>query len=106
MTMPIETGRAGEKAVIEELKTKRFSIIKWDSLAPGAADIEAAGVGGRKILVQVKASVEPNLPTTLSGEEERGIRSRAAQQDADAYEARVLLDETLQPAGKVRWRKL
>lgn len=101
---PSDIGRAGEKAIVNYLKGKGWEITRWDTQAPGSTDIEACS-GNKKLLVQVKSAIYPNQPASLSWEEEKNIKSRATRIGAEAWEARVLLNESLNPMG-VKWRKL
>ncbi|MHA1228649.1 MAG: hypothetical protein ACTSPV_18140 [Candidatus Hodarchaeales archaeon] len=99
-----DVGLAGEKAVVNWLNQKGWEITRWDTDAPGATDIEARS-GNKKLLVQVKSAIYPNQPSSLSEEEERNIKSRATMKDAEAWEARVVLDRSLNPMN-IEWRKL
>ncbi len=98
---------AGERSVVTWLENKGFTIVKWDATSPGSKNIEAkSGSAGVHLLVQVRTSVQPGDPPSLTSDEEEDIRSRAAKIDAEAWEARVQLDVNLQLLGKMRWRKL
>ena len=99
-----DIGLAGEKAAAEQLEEKNWRITRWDTTSPGATDIEAQS-GAKKVLVQVKSAVVPNEPASLSVAEERNIKSRATGIGAEAWEARVQLDELLSLVA-IKWRKL
>jgi Holliday junction resolvase-like predicted endonuclease len=101
----VEIGQAGEKIVVEWLKGKGYTIDVWDTQAPGSTDIEAHGTSAH-LLVQVKSSVHPNEPASLSSDEERNIKSRATRIGAIAWEARVKLDSNLNLMGDIMWREL
>ena len=104
MATQVQTGQAGEAAAVAALKSEGWTITSWNTQAPGSTDIEAAS-GSKKLLVQVKSAVAPQSPGSLSSDEERNIKSRASRIGADAYEARVTLDQNL-VATQVDWRKL
>ena len=101
---PYDVVLAWEKAVVNWLRQKGWEITRWDTQTPGSTDIEARS-GNKKLLVQVKSAIYPNQPSSLSWEEERNIKSRATKIGAEAWEARVLLDESLNPMD-IKWRKL
>jgi len=95
---------AGERAAVSWLEDKGFAIVKWETRSPGAADIEAKS--GKHLLVQVRTSVHPEDPSSLTDHEEEELITRAAKIEAEAWEARVQLDSNLQLQGKIKWRKL
>jgi Holliday junction resolvase-like predicted endonuclease len=95
---------AGERAAVSWLEDKGFTILKWDTRSPGSTDIEAES--GKHLLVQVRTAVQPEDPPSLTSEEEDDIKSRAADKEAEAWEARVQLDSNLHLLGKIKWRKL
>ncbi len=95
---------AGERAVVTWLEEKGFTVVKWDSRAPGSADIEAKSV--KHLVVRVRTSVHPEDPPSLTSDDEKSIISRAAKIEAEAWEAKVQLDSNLHLLGKIRWRKL
>ena len=105
MSTPFEIGQAGERIVVQWLRSKGYIIDRWDTQSPGSTDIEAHHSQAH-ILVQVKSAVYPNDPPHLSSDEERNIKSRATRIGAQAYEARVQLDSNLQLLGQIMWRKL
>lgn len=104
MPTSTEIGTAGESAAVAALKGKGWTISRWDTKAPGSTDIEAVS-GNSKLLVQVKAAVHPQAPASLSNEEERNIKSRAAKIGASAYEAKVTLNADLTLLNS-EWRQL
>jgi Holliday junction resolvase-like predicted endonuclease len=100
-----DIGLAGERVAVDWLKSKGYTILNWDTRAPGATDIEANT--STHILVQVKSAVYPNEVPTLSSEEETRIKARAGRLSASAYEARVQLDQNLHATSdNITWRKL
>ncbi len=104
MATQVEIVQAGEAAVVAALKAKGWTITVWDTQAPGSTDIEATS-GQKKLLVHAKAAIAPAIPESLSSGEERVIHSRATEIGAEAYKARVTLDQSLAPTA-VEWRKL
>ncbi len=105
MATAVKIGQAGEGIVVQWLKDNNYSILDWNTQAPGSTDIKASG-GGKVLLVQVKAAVVPSQPASLSSDEEPSIKARAAQIKAEAYEAKVQLDSSLRLVGKIEWRQL
>lgn len=99
-----EVGRAGEHAVVQWLRSNRCTVTNWNTQAAGSTDIEA--VGAARLLIQVKSAVYPSQPASLSSDEEGNIKSRATRTSAEAWEARVLLDQRLQLQSEIAWRKL
>jgi len=97
-------GLAGEKAVVNQLKSNGWTINNWDTSQPGSTDIDAQS-GSNRRLVQVKSAVTPYDPPELSPEEEGNIKSRATKIGAEAWEAKVWLDAGLNPV-TIKWRKL
>jgi len=100
-----EVGRAGEAHVVEQLHGRGFKIQAWDPISPSASDIEALG-GKLHVLVQVKASVSPHDPKFLSGEEAAAMKVRAVELGAEAWQARVTMNNDLTLKGKIAWRRV
>jgi len=105
MATALEIGQAGERVVVDWLKTKGYKIDRWDTQSPGSTDIEASA-SSKRLLVQVKSALAPNLPASLSDSEKKGITSRAASVSAQAWLAQVQLDGRLAPVGEIKWTKL
>lgn len=101
----VNIGHIGEKLVVDWLKSSGYTIVEWNTQAPGSTDIEAKH-STAYILVQVKTAVEPNAPSDLSSDEIRNIKSRASKKDAEAYQAKVQLDSRHQLKGDINWKKL
>jgi Holliday junction resolvase-like predicted endonuclease len=102
---PQQIGHAGEKIVVQRLLGQGWHIDQWDTQAPGSTDI-AASANGQGILVQVKASLAPGVPATLSDEEKRNITSRAARLNRSAYWVQVVLNPVNLEATAVNFVKL
>jgi Holliday junction resolvase len=98
-------GLAGETVVVDILKANGFQIVRWDTKAPGATDIEANSYN-RRLLVQVKSAVYPNEPATLSNSEISSIKSRAAMKNAEAWQVRVQLRSNLGPYRDPEWSQI
>lgn len=90
MSQPADIGRIGEKAVVDNLTSQGYTIIEWNTQAPGATDIEASN-SKEHILVQVKSAMYPSIPVDLSQADIAAIKSRASRKNAVAYEAKVQL---------------
>jgi hypothetical protein len=87
---------------------KGFTIMTWNTpeQSPGSADIEAIEASTKKrILVQVRSAIKPNVPAGLSSDEEGNLKSHATKTGVEAWEAKVQLDSSLQQ-GAVSWRRL
>ena len=106
MATLFEIGQAGERIVVQWLKEAGYTVKMWDTESPGSTDIEAESSKGHVLLVQVKSAVHPNEPPSLSRDEERKIESRATRIGAEAWEARVQLNASLEVIGEIHWRKL
>ena len=94
---------AGERAVVTWLENKGFVIVKWDTRSPGLVEIEAKSK--KPLLVKVRTAVHPEDPPSMSDDEEREIKSRAAKIGGEAWEAKVQLNPNLKLLGKIKWRK-
>ena len=106
MATPFEIGQAGERIVVQWVQEAGYTIKRWDTQSPGSTDIEAESSNGHVLLVQVKSAVHPNEPVCLPRDEERRIGVRATRILADAWEARLQLNASLELIGEIRWRKL
>jgi hypothetical protein len=104
MPTPHEIGNAGEGYVVEHLKGRIYTIDTWDTHTSGLADIEAHDNKGR-MLVLVKSAVN-DVPSDLSAEEQRHLKSRAAKRGAVAWQAKVVLNTNLDLIGDIRWKQL
>ena len=101
----VEVGRLGERHVVNYLKEKKYTIVEWDTQAPGSTDIEAQHASAH-LLVQVKTAIHPNEPGTLTSEEVRNIKSRATKINADPWEANVQISDNGQLVNVIKWSKL
>jgi hypothetical protein len=54
----------------------------------------------------VKTSVSPNDPQFLSGEETAAMKARAVELGAEAWQARVTMNDDLTLTGKIAWRRV
>jgi hypothetical protein len=104
MVTTVEIGDRGERLVARWLTRHGYST-NIDTRGAGSTDIEAWAFLN-PLLVQVKTAVSPNTPCSLTAEEERAIKTRAACLGVQAWEARVQLDEELQQVGVIQWRRL
>ena len=104
MTTQVNIGQTGERIVGIYLQQKGYRT-NVDTKLPGSTDIEAIG-NTTSLLVQVKSAILPNTPVSLSSDEERNIKSRAANLRYEAWEAKVQLDNKLSLVGEIIWRKL
>ena len=89
MSQPADIGRIGEKAVVDNLTSQGYTIIEWNTEAPGATDMRLHSK--EHILVQVKSAMYPSIPVDLSQADIAAIKSRASRKNAVAYEAKVQL---------------
>jgi hypothetical protein len=71
----------------------------------GSVDLHAHKNGCLR-LVQVKTCVIPKMCSTLSSNELRIIKSRAANLKCEAWLAQVRIDESGQQVGKIQWSPL
>jgi hypothetical protein len=97
---------AAENVLIAYLReSKGYKNIVVDALHPGIADIYA--IGSRNgLLIQIKYAITPIEPGCLSEKEITSIKARAAEKKAQPWEARIMLDESLQLKGSIEFRLL
>ena len=103
-----DMARVGEGIVLCELLGKGFAILKWNTpeQLPDSGDIEVTEpITKNRMLIRVKSAVEPNVPDSLSNDEEENLKSRATKMGIEAWEAKVQLNSSLQD-GTVSWRRL
>ncbi|MGC8488968.1 MAG: hypothetical protein ACP5QO_12260 [Clostridia bacterium] len=96
---------AGEHLVTEDLRRKGYrmrpSMREWRMV------ILAAEAGTNRLLVAVTATAAPEEPPSLSREKEGVVKAQAAEQGAEAWEARVQVDERrLRLTRSIGWRRL
>ncbi len=103
MLTTTQIGQQGEQCVVQWLQANGYTT-NWNTRLPGSVDIEARGA--EYLLVQVKSAILPDKPATISDEEIRNIKARAARLGATAYWAQVQLNSSLQQVGDIIWRKL
>jgi hypothetical protein len=104
MTKQFDIGKIGENLVAHSLSNSGY-ITNVDTKLPGSTDIEAAS-DEANLLVQVKTAFLPNKPTSLTSEESRNIKSKAARIGYQAWEAKVQLDVNHRLVGDIQWRQL
>ena len=100
-----QIGQAGEALVVSSLRSKGFTVFRWDEDAPGASAIEMLGVK-KRLFLHVKAAVAPAKPKGLTLEEKARIKTRANAVKGEAWAAKVTLDATLNPAASTTWRRI
>ncbi len=100
-----EIGRAGETLVVSSLRSKGFTVFRWDEDAPGAGAIEMRG-GKKRFFLHVKAAVAPDKPKGLTLDEKVRIKIRAEAVKGEAWAAKVTLDPTLGVAASTTWRRI
>ena len=96
--------RIGEQIIATHLVEEEYRT-NIDTKSPDYPYIEALGFT-KNLLVQVKTAVSPNEPDSLSIDEERNIKSRAAEISYEAWEAKVQLDDKNISRGQPFFRKL
>jgi hypothetical protein len=104
MATTTQIGNVGESLAAPALMDMGYQT-NVDTRLPGSTDIEAIQ-NGRKLLVQVTATVWPSTPSSLSSEEENNIKSRATRLGCEPWEARVQLDTSLRVVGNIEWHNL
>jgi hypothetical protein len=99
-----DVGHTGEHIVTNWLSEKGY-VTHLLSKGPDAIDIEAQGQIS-KLLVQVRSAIEPELPKSLSNNDEIRIKSHAVALGYIPWEAKIQLDNELRMIGKIQWRRL
>ncbi len=105
MATASEIGKAGEQTIVNNLKSDGWNIDKWDTKAPGSTDIEASK-NKTAILVQVKSAVAPAEPASLSADELKDIKARAARLSRTAYASKVKLNPQTLASTSINYEKL
>lgn len=100
MSKESETNHAGEYIVFQSLRSLGYTVDKWETHSPGSQAVEAHDEDVR-LLLQVRSAVYPNDPPALTSSEERVIELRAVRIGAEAGEARVRLNESLDLKGEI-----
>jgi|SRR5664279_3520297 hypothetical protein len=100
-----QIGQAGEAFVVSSLRSKGFTVFRWDEDAPGASAIEMQG-RKKRLFLHVKAAVAPDKPKGLTLEEKVRIKKRAEAVKGEAWAAKVTLDATLGTADRTTWRRI
>jgi hypothetical protein len=104
MATPSQVGAAGDRLVTSDLRRKGYRVRPHAS-ASGYTPLEAQAHPAR-IVVQVKAAEYPEEPPYLSRVEEATIKAMASEMSAEAWEARVQVDDRLRLTRSIGWRKL
>ena len=99
-----QIGATGEQIVNEWLISKGYKT-NLNTRQPGSTDIKAVG-SEASVLVQVKTAMSPSVPSDLSPDEIRNIKSRAAQLGYQAWQATVTLDPSLSLLREIEWKRL
>ncbi|MFO8050619.1 MAG: hypothetical protein R6V01_02830 [Thermoplasmatota archaeon] len=97
--------KKAEIEVVNQLRQVGWNVQNWDPEAEGAKDIEAEAAG-KKILVQVQTARAPNNPPDISRPEMENLMVRAQRRNAEAYQARVRMDQNANRVGNIGWKKL
>ena len=104
MALPSQVEAAGERLVTADLRRKGYRL-RPPMRGPGTVTL-AAEAGGKKLLVAVTAAAVPEEPPYLSRGEEGAVKAQASEQGAEAWEARVQVDDRLRLTRSIGWRKL
>lgn len=97
--------QAGEALVVSSLRSKGFTVFRWDEDAPGTGAIEMQG-RKKRLFLHVKSAVAPGKPKGLTLEEKVRIKTRADAVKGEAWAAKVTLDATLGAAASTTWRRI
>ncbi len=91
--------------MVSSLRSKGFTVFRWDEDAPGASAIEMQG-RKKRLFLHVKAAVAPEKPKGLTLDEKVRIKTRADAVKGEAWAAKVTLDATLAAAASTTWRRI
>jgi hypothetical protein len=98
----VDIGLLGEKALVDYLRSSKYTNILWDSKSSGS-DIEGANQNGARQLFQVRTAVLPESPGKLTEEEKAAFKARAENKGAQAWQARVQLTSDHQLSGNIEF---
>jgi len=101
---PAEIGNVGERLTTTALRGDGWQCYQ-NTQQPGSTDIEAHK-GNRKILVQVKTGLAPNVAPDLPPGERRNIASRASRLGYEAWLAQLQINGYGALVGPINWSKL
>lgn len=91
--------------MVSSLRSKGFTVFRWNEDTPGSGAIEMQG-RKKHLFLHVKAAVAPDKPRGLTLEEKVRIKTRAEAAKGEAWAAKVTLDETLSTAANTTWRRI
>ena len=96
---------AGEHLVTEDLRRKGYRI--RPSMREWGMPTLTAEAGANRLLVAVTAATAPEEPPSLSRGIEGAVKAQAVEQGAEAWEARVQVDEQrMRLTRSIGWRRL
>jgi len=104
MNNSLKIGKAGKNAVSNYLLSTGWGIKKQETDTNDNVYIEATK-NSTVVLIEVQAAVVPDEPKSLSDTNLKELMNRANKIGAKAYEAKVILDNELNPK-KINFKKL
>ena len=96
--------QAGKNAVTNYLISTGWELKKQEADTKDDVDI-VASKNSTVVIIKVQAAVLPEEPKNLSDTEVKKLNERASEIGAKAYEAKVILDDELNPK-KINFKKL
>ena len=104
MNNSLKIRKAGKNAVTNYLISTGWKLKIQETNIIDAVDLEASK-NSSIILIKVQVAVFPDEPKSLSDTKVKELNDRASEIGAKAYEAKVILDNELNPK-KINFNKL
>jgi hypothetical protein len=105
MMNPKEIVDIGISAATEQLKNRGWSNIIAGDQVPSPVDIIAVH-NNKRMLVSVTPTILPKEPEDMANVLKDQIISMARENNADAYQAKVVLNQDMRSIEKMSWKKL
>lgn len=105
MMNPEEIKDKGKRIVVDQLKRKGWSQVNATRDVPNPADVVAAHQG-KAILISITPTILPKTPQPLDPGEKEQVKAMAMQNNAQAYQVKMTLNENMRDIERIAWVQL
>jgi hypothetical protein len=105
MMNPKQIVDIGKSAATEQLRSRGWDQIMSGDQVPSPVDIIAMH-NNQKLLISVTPTIYPNQPQEMPTELKNQLMKMAQDNQAKAYQAKVVLNQDMTSISRMSWKKL